>query len=213
MIVGKRMSSPLITVSPDTPLPEAISLMQREKIRHLIVVEKNKMVGLVARNNLQNAYPTKATSLSVWEINYLIEKIKVADIMVRDVITVTEDTPIEEAARVMADNKISSLPVMKDGEVVGIITEIDLFKIFLELLGARQKGVRVSVEISDVPGSIAKLSKAIYEAGGDIISFGTFSGESLSSDLVTVKIRGVDEKALKSAIEPVVLKLVDIRTV
>jgi acetoin utilization protein AcuB len=213
MLVGRRMSSPLITVSPDLPLPDAITLMKKEKIRHLVVTEKDKMVGLVTQNNLENAYPSKATSLSIWEINYLIEKIKVRDVMIKDVVTICEETPIEEAARIMVDNKISSLPVLRGEQVVGIITEVDLFKIFLELFGARHKGVRLAAEISGEPGSIAKLSKAIYDVGGDIISFGTFAGDSISTDLVTLKVDCVEEEVLKTAIEPVISKLVDIRTI
>ena len=126
MIVGKRMSSPIITVPPSMPLNDAVTLMKKEKIRHMVVADKNKMVGLVTQNDLENALPSKATSLSVWELNYLIDRIKVSDVMVKDVITATEDMPVEEAARLMADHKISCLPVLRGEDVVGIITETDL---------------------------------------------------------------------------------------
>jgi len=213
MIVGKRMSSPLITVSPDHHLSDARRLMQQEKIRHMVVVDKDKMVGLVTKNDIENALPSKATSLSIWEINYLIEKITVADVMIKDVITTSEDTPLEEAARIMADNKISCLPVMRGKEVVGIITETDLFLIFLELLGARKSGVRMSAEISKEPGSIARLTQAIYEAGGDIIAFGTFTGDTISVDEVTIKVQGVEVEKLKEAVEPHIVQMMSIRMV
>jgi len=213
MIVGKRMSHPLLTISPDMPISEAISMMNTEKVRHLVVVEKNKLVGLVTKNVLESALPSKATTLSIYELNYLIDKITVANVMVKDVFTADEAMPVEEAARIMADNKISCLPVLRGQEVVGIITETDLFHIFLELLGARHSGVRFSAEISNELGTIAKLSQAINSVGGDIIAFGTFAGETLSVSEVTVKVQGVDEQKLKQAIEPFITKLLNIRTV
>lgn len=213
MIVGKRMSHPLLTISPDMPISEAISMMNTEKVRHLVVVEKNKLVGLVTKNVLESALPSKATTLSIYELNYLIDKITVANVMVKDVFTADEAMPVEEAARIMADNKISCLPVLRGQEVVGIITETDLFHIFLELLGARHSGVRFSAEISNELGTIAKLSQAINSVGGDIIAFGTFAGETLSVSEVTVKVQGVEEKKLKQAIEPFITKLLNIRTV
>lgn len=213
MIVGKRMSHPLLTISPDMPISEAISMMNTEKVRHLVVVEKNKLVGLVTKNVLESALPSKATTLSIYELNYLIDKITVANVMVKDVFIADEAMPVEEAARIMADNKISCLPVLRGQEVVGIITETDLFYIFLELLGARHSGVRFSAEISNELGTIAKLSQAINSVGGDIIAFGTFAGETLSVSEVTVKVQGVDEQKLKQAIEPFITKLLNIRTV
>jgi acetoin utilization protein AcuB len=213
MIVGERMTTPIIAVSPDLTLPEAFKLMKQEDIRRLVVVKSGKMVGLVTKNDLENAMPSKATSLSIWEINYLIDKITVGEVMVKDVITIPEDTPIEEAACIMADNKIGSLPVMRGEEVVGIISETDLFHIFLEMFGSREKGVRVTAGISDEPGSLAKLSKAIFEAGGDIISIGSYEGDVPTVDMVTVKVCGVEQGKLRDAIEPFVVKLTDIREV
>ncbi len=213
MIVGKRMSTHLITVPPTLPINDAVSLMKQEKIRHLVVVDKDKMVGLVTQNDIENALPSKATSLSIWELNYLIDKIKVENVMIKDVTTATEDMPVEEAARLMADHKISCLPVMRGKDVVGIITETDLFLLFLEVLGARQKGVRFSAEISQEPGTIAKLTQAIYEAGGDIIAFASFAGDTISVREVTLKVQGVPEQRLVDAIQPTILNLLKIRTV
>lgn len=211
MNVGRRFSSPVITVSPDMSVPEALELMQREKIRHAPVVKKGKMVGIVTKNDLMNASPSKATTLSVWEVNYLLNKIKVEDVMTREVITVTEDTPIEEAARIMADNKISCLPVMRGKELAGIITESDIFKLFLELLGAREKGVRITVEVTDRPGTLAQITQAIYEAGGNIIALGAFAGETVSTSFVTIKVENLDKKILRKIIEPLVVRITDVR--
>ena len=128
------------------------------------------------------------------------------------VMTIGEDTPIEEAAREMIDNKIGGLPVLRDGKVVGIITETDIFKIMLEMLGARQKAVRVSVLVPNVAGEIASLSKAIFELGGNIIALGTFSGDDPSTSELVFKVDGPDEATLKAALEPRSLEVRDIRT-
>src|SRR3990170_1756970 len=137
MLVKERMSQHPILYAPDMSISEALNLMKKEKIRRLPVVDKNgHLVGIVSDKDLLHASPSPATSLSVWEITYLMGKITVADVMTKQVITVTEDTPVEDAARIMADNKIGGLPVVKDGNVIGIITETDLFRLFLELLGA-----------------------------------------------------------------------------
>lgn len=211
MNVGKRMSFPLVTVAPDLPVPDALALINKAKIRHILVVEKNKLVGIITKNDLLNASPSRATTLSVWEINYLVSKITVADVMAKGVITTTEDTPIEEAAHIMNENQISCLPVMRNGDVVGIITESDLFKIFLELLGANRKGVRLSAEVHNAPGVLAKLAQTIYEAGGNIVALGAFAGETLSTSDVMIKLEDIDLKAVEELVRPLVNKILDIR--
>lgn len=213
MLVKGRMSSPVITISENTPVMEALDLMKREHIRRTPVVNaKGKMVGIVSDKDLLNAAPSDATSLSVWELNYLITKVRAKDVMTKDVLTVEEDTPIEEAAYVMATNKIGGLPVVRGDEIVGLITETDLFKIFLELLGARDAGVRVTVLVPDKPGVLAALTRAIATAGGSFISLGVFDGEDEAHKLVTFKVRRLDETAVQESIAPYIETLVDIRT-
>jgi acetoin utilization protein AcuB len=127
------------------------------------------------------------------------------------VITVDKDTPIEEAARIMADKKIGGVPVVSAGKVVGIITETDLFKTFLELMGARQKAMRVTATIPDQPGELAKVTKAISSNGGDFISFGIFSGPDANSRVITFKVDGIKKEKIKEVLENIVLKFWDIR--
>jgi acetoin utilization protein AcuB len=212
MLVGERMSRSVISLSPDLPIAEAMSLMKREHIRRAPVVKDGQMIGLVSEKDLANAAPSSATSLSVWELNYLLSKVTIKDVMTKNVITVSEDTPIEEAARLMADNKIGGLPVCRDGAVVGIITETDLFKIFLELMGVRDQGVRVTAQISDVTGTLARLTQAIAEAGGNFVAFGQFAGESVASRLITFKVTGMSEDQLRAVIQPFVLRITDLQT-
>lgn len=211
MFVGERMSRPVISVSPDAPINEILAMFRKEHIRRAPVMKDGKLLGLVTEGDLSNASPSAVTTLSIWEMNYLISKVKVKDVMTKKVITVTSDTPIEEAARIMADKKIGGVPVVNEGKVVGIITETDLFKIFLELMGARQKALRVTATIADKPGQLEKLTKAIAHNGGNFISFGMFSGPDANSRVVTFKVEGIKKNLIKQVLEPVVVKFWDIR--
>ena len=211
MLVGERMSRPVITVTPETPINDVLAMFKKEHIRRAPVVKDGKLVGIVSATDLLNASPSPVTTLSVWEMNYLLSKVTVRQVMSRKVKTVDAATPIEEAARIMADNKIGGLPVMKDGKIVGIITETDLFKIFLELMGARQRAIRASVLVEDKPGQLAKVTKAISEAGGNFIAFGMLSGPDTSSRVVTFKVAGMKKDEVKKALEKIVKKFWDIR--
>jgi acetoin utilization protein AcuB len=213
MFVGERMSHPIISVAPDMPVHDALDMFKRERIRRAPVVKEGKLVGIVSDKDLLNASPSPATSLSIWEMNYLLSKVTVSEVMTKNVMIVSEDTPIEEAARIMADNKIGGLPVMRDGHVVGIITETDLFKIFLEFMGAREKGVRITALLDDKPGQLAKITKAISGAGGNFIAFGQFTGEDPSNRLVTFKVKGVDENDAKEAIKDIAKEIWDVREI
>jgi acetoin utilization protein AcuB len=207
------MSKPVITIRPETPMPEALDLMRKEHIRRLPVVNKNgDLVGIVTETDLLRASPSEATSLSIYEVTYLLGKLTIDRIMTKKVITTTEDTPVEEAARIMADNNFSGLPVMRGKELVGIITESNLFRIFLELLGARHAGIRATVSLLDRPGELAKLTSAIHTAGGNIIAMGTALGETPAEGWVIFKVEGVEMEPLKKAIQPLVKKIIDIRT-
>lgn len=211
MKVGQRMTRNPITVSPDTTVPEAQAIMKREKIRRLPVLNKDdRLVGIVTELDLIHASPSSATSLDIYELHYLLSKLKVEKIMTRKVITVTEDLPIEEAARIMADNKISGLPVMRGDMLVGIITETDLFKLFIELFGARHKGIRLTLLLPERKGELAKVSNAIANVGGNIVSFATFEGEDPTNAYCAVKVTGVDKETLIQALTPVVEKVVDV---
>jgi acetoin utilization protein AcuB len=211
MFVGERMSRPVISVTPETPINEALAMFREEHIRRAPVMKDGKLVGIVSERDLLNASPSPVTTLSIWEMNYLISKVKVSQVMSKKVITVDQDTPIEEAARIMADKKIGGVPVVSAGKVVGIITETDLFKTFLELMGARQKALRVTATIDDKPGQLALLTKAIANCGGNFISFGMFSGPDANTRAVTFKVEGLTKNAIKEALDPIVVKFWDIR--
>jgi acetoin utilization protein AcuB len=211
MFVGERMSRPVISVSPEEPINEVLAMFRNEHIRRAPVIKEGKLVGIVSERDLLNASPSSATTLSVWELNYLISKVRVRDVMTKKVITVDQDTPIEEAARIMADKKIGGLPVTSAGQVVGVITETDLFKVFLELMGARHKATRVTATIREQPGELAKVTRAIASNGGDFISFGMFSGPDANSRVITFKVQGIKKEKIKDVLGDVVMKFWDIR--
>lgn len=212
MLVRDRMSKHPITITADVHIDEALKMMRDNKVRRLPVVDRDgRLVGIVSEMDLLYASPSPATSLSVYEIHYLMARITVQDVMTKEVISIEEDTPLEEAARIMVDNKIGGLPVVRDGKLVGIITETDLFKIFLELLEAREKGVRMTLQAPNKKGVLASITSQIAQMGGDIISLGTFLGEDPTEGLITVKVAEVPQDQLVGALETPEMKLVDVR--
>jgi len=211
MLVNERMSRPVISVTPDEPIHDVLAMFKKEHIRRAPVMKDGKLVGIISQGDLLNASPSPVTTLSVWEMNYLLSKVTVKNVMSKKVISVTRDTPIEEAARIMADKKIGGLPVLDEDKVVGMITETDLFKVFLELMGARDKGIRVTATVDDKPGELAKVTKAIAEAGGNFVSFGFFSGADASTKVLTFKVEGIKKDELKRVLGGVVKKFWDVR--
>jgi len=204
MLVKDRMSTHPLTVSEDESISSAHHYMQEQNTRHLPVVDRSgKMVGLVTEDDLLQAEPSGVTLLSVWEIHSLLDKVKVRSVMVRDVITTVENAPIEEAAHLMMERKIGCLPVMREGRLVGIITETDIFRTFLELFSARQKGLRITLEIPDTAGQLAKVSQAIADQGGYIAACGTFMSEDPTKWGLVLKVRNVDSETLTSALSSI----------
>lgn len=213
MTVGRCMTKNPVTVGPDVTVPEAQAIMRREKIRRLPVLDKhNKLVGIVTAGDLIHAAPSGATVLDVYELNYLLSKLEVQKVMQRKVLTVEEDMTVEDAARMMVDNDISGLPVMRGDKVVGIVTESDLFELFLELFGTRHTGLRVTALLPEKEGELGCLGQAIAEAGGNIVSFATFDGEDASNNYCTMKLQNMDRPTIERVVGPLVEKIVDIRS-
>jgi len=214
MLVYERMSRHPITVSPSTPVEQALKRMRDEKVRRFPVVDDDgKLVGIVSDKDLLYAAPSPATSLSIYELHYLYSRITISQVMSREVITVEESDPIEEAARIMVDNKIGGLPVMREDKLVGIITETDVFKTLMEMMGARDEGVRLTLLSPEHRGQLAALTGAVADMGGNIISLGTFWGKDASNAVITMKVTGVSKDMLIEKIKPYVLEVIDAREV
>jgi acetoin utilization protein AcuB len=145
MLVRELMTRDPVTIPTETTVPEALRIMHEGNFRTLPVLDVHgQLAGIVSDKDLLYASPSPATSLSIWEIKDLLSKVRVAEVIQRNVQTAAEDMPVEEAARMMADSKIGSLVVMRDKAIVGIITKTDLFKAFLAMLGGRRSGIRVT---------------------------------------------------------------------
>lgn len=212
MLVGSRMTPDPITVTEKTPVDEALKIMREKKVRRLPVLnKKGTMVGIVAEKDILYASPSPATSLSIHEIHYLVSKLTVGEIMIKDVFTVTDDTPLEEAARIMADNRIGALPVLRGGKLVGIITETDIFKAFLELLGAREPGVRLTMRIPRGQGMLPMCTETISKLGGRLLAVTTWGGEEPGDTIVTAKVAGVQKKQLTEGIAKLGVEYLDVR--
>jgi acetoin utilization protein AcuB len=211
MFVRDYMTRNPITVSPETTFPQAIKAIREHKIRHLPVVQNNKLVGLIVENDLLSNQPSKATTLSVFEIYALLDSLLVSQMMSKPVITAEGDCPIEEAARIMVENEISCLPVMDSNDLVGIITETDIFKALVTVLGGKERGLRLTLRLPDRVGELAAVSAKIAETGGNIVAV-TSSSHGLEGGMrvVTIKEAGADQEALVPWLHASGIQIIDI---
>ena len=172
MLVQDWMSPAPLTVSPDTPVLEALRLLKERKFRRLPVVDGAKLLGLVTDKDLKDAMPSKATTLSVWELNYLLSKLTVREVMAHPVITAHATETLEDAALRMQERKVGGLPVLDNaGALVGMLTITDVLGALVQVLGLKEGGVRVTIELPDVPGTLARAAEAIKPS--NILSIAT----------------------------------------
>ena len=196
MLVIERMTRTPVTITSETTVEEALAVLTEHKQRHLPVLDADEtLIGIVSEKDLLRARSEDP-----------VEKM-----MTRDVVTVTEYTTLEEAACVMADHTISSLPVMRDAKLVGIITETDLFHIFLELMGGREEGVRLTMLVPEERGILASLTSEIAQMDGNILALGTFQGEDPTNRMVTVKVSNAPTDKLIAIMEALGMEIVDVR--
>ena len=201
MFVANRMTKNPITVEPTTPVNEAAKLMKRRNIRRLPVVEKGSLVGIISDRDIMRVAPSPATTLSKFEIMSLLDKITVAEIMAKDVVSLPDTATIEEAALVMYNEKLSGLPVVSSmGAVVGIITETDVFKTFVDVMGLADGKTRITLDVVDKIGVVKELAGIIADAGFNIDSMVTCKQASLAGhfeSVIRVDADNVDEITAK----------------
>ncbi|MCO4636312.1 CBS-domain-containing membrane protein [Streptococcus infantarius subsp. infantarius] len=161
MAVKDFMTRKVVYVSPDTTVAHTADMMREQGLRRLPVIENDRLVGIVTERTMAEASPSKATSLSIYEMNYLLNKTKIRDIMIRDVITVSPYASLEDAVYAMMKNHVEILPVVESGQVYGVITEKDVFKAFLEVSGYGEEGIRVIITAEDTVGTLAKIIDTI----------------------------------------------------
>ena len=207
MFVRWRMTPNPIVIDPETSILDALHIMKEKKVRRLPVVAHGKLVGIVTEKDLRESPSLKATSLSIFELNYLLAKTPVSEVMTKDPITVTPDTTIEEAAVIMRDNQISGLPVVDDGKVVGIVTETDIFDMLVKLLGFRN-GARFTLHIENRVGAVADLAGIFKDLGINIISIVAFEEEREEEGNVVVRVDTKDTEKVVSALKSAGIKVI-----
>jgi acetoin utilization protein AcuB len=208
MLVRDWMTKDPLTVAPDTPVLEAINLLKHRGFRRLPVVKDGKLIGLVTDKDLKDAMPSKATTLSVWELNYLLSKLTVQEVMAKPVVTVGAEEPLEKAALLMEEKKIGGLPVMEGERLVGIITVTDVLRAFIEVLGLKLGGLRITVDIPDVPGALAQMAQAVPPA--NIVSIATAAHLPGYQRLV-MRVVGEEVEKVPDRLRAAGEKVVDVR--
>jgi len=166
-----------------------------------VLDENGKLVGVVTEKSLVYASPTPATTLSVFEVDYILSRTKIGQIMQGQVISVGPDLPIEEAARIMVDRHIGCLPVVEDDKLVGIISDTDIFRVFVEGMGGGHPSLRITVVVPEEVGSLAQITSRAAALGGNIHSLGMFWGERPEDRVVAFRLEGVDRETALQALE------------
>ena len=202
MLVEDRMTSDPVTITTNTSLKDALELVRSKSFRHLPVLDEDGgLVGIVTEKSLVYASPTPTTTLSVFEVDYILSRTKVGQVIQGSVITVGPDLPIEEAARVMIDHRIGCLPVVEDEKLVGIISDTDIFRVFVEGLGGGHPSLRSTIVVPEKVGSLAQVASRVAALGGNIHSLGIFWGDQPEDRVVAFRLEGVDRKTAVQALE------------
>lgn len=203
MFVSDWMTKKPITVSPDDGLSEAIGILKEKGFKHLPVVKGGRLIGIISDRDIKDFMPSRATSLDIYELHYLLQKVKVKEIMKTKITVTTPDTPIEEASMVMSDCCISCLPVIDNDKLVGIITVRDIFSALVDITGVRHGGHRIYLSIEDKPGSIKDVADIIRKHGfslqGVLTSYEN-AAKGMRNVVIRTKGKG-DFKSLRAELE------------
>ena len=211
MFVRSYMTADPICISPDDNFHQAMHALRKHKIRHLPVLERDRLVGIVVESDLLSNQPSPATTLSLFEIYSLLESLRVRQIMSRPVYTVEGDCPLDGAACIMVNQKISCLPVMDGEKLIGIITETDIFRAFVEILGGDEEGMRFTLRVPDRVGELALIANRIAEAGGNILAITTSKVHEDGYGKVMIKETGSNKEALLQLEQGTGVEILDVR--
>ncbi len=214
MIIRDVMTKSPVTVTEETSVTEAKALMNKNNFSKLPVLDKSKrLVGIITKNDIQKASPSDATTLDMFELGYVLSKLTVGKFMTKKVITIQETEVIEEAARIMVDNNIGCIPVMKDDVLVGIVTESDLFRLFTEIFGARNSGVRAVISMQDKPGMLARITTQIADLKGNLVSVVTREVKNKDVRRSTIKVTGITIEQMENILKSAEAEIIDIRVI
>lgn len=195
MYVYERMTKNVATTEPECSVSKAFQVLTERKHSQLPVIDENgKLIGLITEKLLAEVNPSKATSLSVYEINYLLSKTKVKDIMKTGIFKINKDMLIEDAALIMKENRIGSLPVIdKENNLVGIVTRLDIFKAFIEIMGVKDSGTRIALKTHDNIGTLADITNIISKYNISIRHISNFNNGNKSEIIIKLASLEVDE--------------------
>jgi acetoin utilization protein AcuB len=197
MLVATWMSRDVISATPDTSLHEAMRLLEKNRIRRLPVVKKRKLVGVVTERDLKAAYPSAATLLSAHELPYLLDKVRLRELMTKDPVTIGVYDTVEEAADLMMTHKIGGLPVLDGETLVGVISESDVFRAMVSVSGLHLGGIQYALILDDRPGSIKNAADVIRRFGGRLVSILTsYDGMPEGKRLVFIRSKGLNRARL-----------------
>ena len=207
MRVGEWMTPRPVTVGPETPVLDALKLLNDHGFRRLPVVEAGMLIGITTRKDLRDAVPSKATTLSVWELNYLLSKLTVAEMMARPVVTASEHEDMEDAALRMQEHQVGGLPVLNGaGELSGMVTVSDVLRAFTEILGLKEGGVRLTLSMPDVPGSLSRAVQALLPS--NIISVAT-AGEVGGQRRFVIRVVGEGQRGAAQRVREAGIEVLD----
>jgi len=210
------MTKEVITVPPDMPILEAHDVMKQNLVRRLPVVKDGELVGLITQGDIQEAGPSGATTLSIWELNYLLARITVREVMTHaeDLITVSPDETIEQAATLMRKHKVGGLPVLDGDKLVGIITESDIFDVLIKAMGVERGGTRLTLELENRPGALLEALEVIRAREANVLSVITCEEcrSAQDRDVIVIRIDHYDWRPIVKELKDRGIKVLDART-
>ena len=210
MAVRDFMTRKVVYISPDTTIAHAADMMREQKLHRLPVIENDQLVGLVTEGTIAEASPSKATSLSIYEMNYLLNKTKVGDVMIRDVVTISQFASLEDATYLMLKNKIGILPVVDNEQLYGVITDRDIFKAFLEVSGYGEEGVRLRFVTENKVGVLEQIIRLLVEENLNISNTVNIPRKD-GKVVIEVQLAGnIDTALLKKKFEEHAIELAEI---
>ncbi|NOZ49294.1 MAG: CBS domain-containing protein [Chloroflexi bacterium] len=212
MIVKEAMTPNPVTVELTTTLPQLVEVMREHSIRRVPVMQGDLLMGIVSDHDVMTTMPSPATTLSRWEMNTLLEKVTAKEIMTSPVYVASANCPIEEIARIMLQRKFGAMPVLDDEDrLVGIVTESDIFRMFVQMLTGEQPGLRFELRVERHRGVLSNLARIVNESGGGIIAIATMNETDANFKRVLVKEEGADPDRVRAALEAADIEVLDIR--
>ncbi len=202
MIVARRMMRNPVWVDENDSMKKAMDMLKEHEIRHLPVLKDGeKVVGILSERDIKQASPSPATALEIREIYYILDKVKVKQIMTRRPYTVSPGTPVEEAALIMREKKIGCLPVVDEGKLVGILTETDILDAFIDSMGVDGPGYRMEISLPNRPGMLYEVLKLLKDFDANVVSVATTTNDDPEMKTLILRVESKNYKVLKAAVK------------